>query len=60
MGKAFRPTVAALSNVGEDEITCRLYCDNAAAVQNIKFRRIWLHHHAEDVEYQEVHFTWPG
>ena len=52
--------MAALSNVGEDEITCRLYCDNAAAVQNIKFRRIWLHHHAEDVEYQEVHFTWPG
>ena len=50
MGKAFRPTVAALSNVGEDEITCRLYCDSAAAVQNIKFRRI----------YQEVHFTWPG
>eukprot|EP00439_Symbiodinium_sp_Y106_P048617 s1930_g6.t1 len=33
MGKAFRPTVAALSTVGEDEITCRLYCDNAAAVQ---------------------------
>ena len=33
MGKAFRPTVAALSTVGEGEITCRLYCDNAAAVQ---------------------------
>ena len=26
----------------------------------LKFRRTWLHHPAEDAEYREVHFTWPG
>ncbi|OLP89375.1 hypothetical protein AK812_SmicGene29175 [Symbiodinium microadriaticum] len=26
----------------------------------LKFRRTWLHHLAEDAEYREVHFTWPG
>ena len=33
MGKAFRPTVAALMNVSEHSLACHLYCDNAAAVQ---------------------------
>ena len=33
MGKAFRPTVAALMDVCEQNIACHLYCDNAAAVQ---------------------------
>ncbi|CAE7254381.1 RE1, partial [Symbiodinium microadriaticum] len=33
MGKAFRPTVAALVNVSEHDLACHLYCDNAAAVQ---------------------------
>ncbi|CAE7928310.1 GIP, partial [Symbiodinium necroappetens] len=33
MGKALRPTVAALMNVVESDIAGRLYCDNAAAVQ---------------------------
>ena len=33
MGKAFRPTVAALMNVDESSIKCHLYCDNMAAVQ---------------------------
>ena len=33
MGKAFRPTVAALMNVSERDVICHLYCDNSAAVQ---------------------------
>ena len=33
LGKAMRPTVAALMNVSEKEIDGRLYCDNAAAIQ---------------------------
>ncbi|CAE7637232.1 LZTR1, partial [Symbiodinium sp. CCMP2456] len=33
MGKALRPTVAALMDVEEQDITGRLYCDNSAAVQ---------------------------
>ncbi|CAE7275199.1 RE1 [Symbiodinium sp. CCMP2456] len=33
LGKAMRPTVAALLDVKESAVDCRLYCDNAAAVQ---------------------------
>ena len=33
LGKAMRPTVAALMKVSEKEIEERLYCDNAAAIQ---------------------------
>ena len=33
MGKAFRPTVAALMDVDQQRISCHLYCDNMAAVQ---------------------------
>ncbi|CAE7254294.1 RE1 [Symbiodinium microadriaticum] len=33
MGKAFRPTVAALMDVDQKSICCHLYCDNMAAVQ---------------------------
>ena len=33
LGKAMRPTVAALMNVSETTIDCHLYCDNAAAIQ---------------------------
>ena len=31
LGKAMRPTVAALMDVHERDIEARLYCDNAAA-----------------------------
>ena len=30
------------------------------ASPGIKFRRTWVDHLAEDAEYLEVHFTWPG
>ena len=30
------------------------------ASPGLKFRRTWLDHLAEDAEYLEVHFTWPG
>ena len=33
MGKAFRPTVAALMDIDEKSVQCHLYCDNMAAVQ---------------------------
>ena len=33
LGKAMRPTVAALMDVSEKDIDCRLHCDNAAAIQ---------------------------
>ena len=33
LGKAMRPTVAALMDVPESGIDCRLYCDNSAAIQ---------------------------
>lgn len=33
LGKAMRPTVAALMDVHEKDIEARLYCDNAAAIQ---------------------------
>ena len=33
LGKAMRPTIAALMGLGEAEIDSRLYCDNAAAIQ---------------------------
>ncbi|CAE7523117.1 RE1, partial [Symbiodinium necroappetens] len=33
LGKAMRPTVAALLDMPEARVDCRLYCDNAAAVQ---------------------------
>ena len=32
LGKAMRPTVAALIDVPEAEIDCKLYCDNSAAI----------------------------
>ena len=31
----------------------------AVSIGRIKFRHTWLYHHAEDAEYQEVHFTCP-
>eukprot|EP00439_Symbiodinium_sp_Y106_P055609 s1913_g7.t1 len=33
LGKAMRPTIAALMNLSEPEIESRLYCDDAAAIQ---------------------------
>ena len=33
MGKALRPTVAALMNISEADVRCHLYCDNSAAIQ---------------------------
>ena len=33
MGKALRPTVAALMSISEAEVRCHSYCDNSAAIQ---------------------------
>ena len=33
LGKAMRPTVAALMGIQEADVNCSLYCDNAAAIQ---------------------------
>ncbi|CAE7196678.1 RE1 [Symbiodinium microadriaticum] len=42
MGKAFRPTVAALMDIDEKSVQCHLYCDNMAAVQlcTLEVRRL--------------------
>ncbi|OLP98122.1 Transposon Ty4-J Gag-Pol polyprotein [Symbiodinium microadriaticum] len=50
MGKAFRPTVAALMDVCEQNIACHLYCDNAAAVQlcMLEAAQVELEGHVKD------------